>query len=93
MVVHKPTLQPDLISPFAISSRIMAPFRWPDTLHDIALAREVAANRLHKPQDWDTIAEILSKDVPCSFSTSCREHQSSVAECITNNNTRPLAAT
>ncbi len=40
----------------------MSPFRWPRTLHDIALAREVAANRPQKPQAWDAIAETLSKD-------------------------------
>lgn len=40
----------------------MAPFRWPDPLYDIALAREVAAKRPQKPQDWDAIAEVLSKD-------------------------------
>ena len=40
----------------------MAPFRWLFTLHDIALAEEVAANCPQMPQDWDAIAEILSKD-------------------------------
>ena len=40
----------------------MAPFRWPDTLHDIALDREVAAKRPQKPQDWDAIAKVVSKD-------------------------------
>ena len=40
----------------------MAPFRWPDTLHDIAPAWEVAVKRSQKPQDWDAIAEVLSKD-------------------------------
>ena len=40
----------------------MAPFRWPDPVHDIALAREVAAKRPQKPPDWDAIAEVLSKD-------------------------------
>ena len=47
----------------------MAPFIWPNTLHDIALAREVAANRPHKPQDWDAIADTLSKD----FSTEDKQ--------------------
>ena len=40
----------------------MAPFRWPFTLHDIALGREVAANRPQKPQDWDAIADTLSRN-------------------------------
>ena len=40
----------------------MAPFRWQDTPHDIALAREVAANRPQKSQDWEAIADALSKD-------------------------------
>ena len=40
----------------------MAPFRWPFTLHDIALGREVATNHPQKPQDWDAITDTLSKD-------------------------------
>ena len=47
----------------------MAPFRWPDTQHDIVLAREVAANRPQKPQDWEAIADTLSND----FSTEDRK--------------------
>ena len=31
-------------------------------IYDFALAREVAAKRPQKPQDWDAIAEVLNKD-------------------------------
>ncbi|CAB3986879.1 Hypothetical predicted protein [Paramuricea clavata] len=39
----------------------MGPFRWPSTENDIALAREVAASRPEKPNDWDGIATRLSE--------------------------------
>ena len=38
----------------------MAPFRWPETRHDIALAIEVSVANPVKPKDWETIAERLS---------------------------------
>lgn len=38
----------------------MAPFRWPDTRHDIALSIEVAMCKPAKPQDWEIIATKLS---------------------------------
>ena len=40
----------------------MAPFRWPFALHNVALGREVAANYPQNPQDWDAIADTLSRD-------------------------------
>ena len=43
-------------------------FRWPEVWHDLALAREVAAQRPKKPADWTEIAERLS----CAFSASGR---------------------
>ena len=39
----------------------MAPFRWPNSTHDIALATEVVANRPQRSQDWDKVAATLSK--------------------------------
>ena len=44
---------------------IMPSFRWPETRHDIALAKEVASRRPVKPLDWDAIAS----DINASFST------------------------
>lgn len=38
----------------------MAPFRWPELSHDVALAIEVMATRPDKAQDWENIAEMLS---------------------------------
>ena len=40
---------------------IMAPFRWPDVKHELALAKEVAKYFPEKPQEWDEVAKILSK--------------------------------
>lgn len=39
----------------------MAPFRWPETRHDIFLAIEASASNPVKPKDWDSIAERQSK--------------------------------
>ena len=39
----------------------MAPFRWSSIENDIALAREVAASRPEKPNDWDEISTRLSE--------------------------------
>ena len=44
---------------------IMPSFRWPETRHDIALAKEVASRCPGKPLDWDAIAS----DLNASFST------------------------
>ena len=38
----------------------MPTFRWPDTNHDIALAKEVVSSRPTKPLDWDLIASNLN---------------------------------
>ena len=39
----------------------MAPFRWPQPRHDIALATEVISHRPTGHQDWGLIAETLSE--------------------------------
>lgn len=39
----------------------MPAFRWPETWHDIALAKEVVACRPSKPAEWDQIAVKLSE--------------------------------
>lgn len=39
----------------------MAPFRWPENKHELALAREVAKYFPEKPQEWDEVAKTLSK--------------------------------
>jgi len=31
----------------------MAPFHWPETRHDLALAKEVAQYMPEKPQEWE----------------------------------------
>ena len=36
-------------------------FRWPETRHDVDLAKEVAAYCPSKPLDWGQIATILSE--------------------------------
>ena len=38
----------------------MAPFRWPNSTHDIALATEVVANWPQRPEDWNKVAATLS---------------------------------
>lgn len=47
----------------------MAPFRWPETRHDLALAKEVAQYMPGKPQEWDDIAKRLSE----VFSTEVKQ--------------------
>ena len=49
----------------------MAPFRWPETRYDIALAIEVSASNPVKPKDWEAIAERLST----AFSTDTNNVQ------------------
>ena len=46
----------------------MAPFRWPEMKHELALAKEVAKYFPKKPQEWDEVAKILSK----AFSTDVK---------------------
>ena len=41
-------------------------FRWPDLVHDIALVKEIVANRPTKPLYWEAIAVTLSS----AFSTT-----------------------
>ena len=47
----------------------MAPFRWPETYHDLALAKEVAQYMPEKPQEWEEIAKRLSE----VFSTETKQ--------------------
>ena len=62
----------------------MAPFRWPEMKHELALAKEVAKYFPEKPQEWDEVAKILSK----AFSTDdkqvkgrgCREKMDRILE-------------
>ena len=43
----------------------MAPFRWPEARHELALAREVARLNPEKPDEWEAIARRLGE----AFST------------------------
>ena len=36
-------------------------FRWPETRHDVDLAKQLAAYRPSKPLDWEQIATTLSE--------------------------------
>ena len=46
----------------------MAPFRWPEARHELALAKEVAQHSPENPDEWDAVAKRLGK----AFSTdSC----------------------
>lgn len=46
----------------------MAPFRWPEARHELALAKEVAQHNPEKPDEWEAVASRLGK----AFSTdSC----------------------
>ena len=38
----------------------MPQFRWPELVHDISLAREVAGRRPSNSADWEAIADLLS---------------------------------
>jgi len=38
----------------------MAPFRWSLLEHDLALAKEVAAKKPSKPDEWEKVALLLS---------------------------------
>ena len=56
----------------------MPAFRWNDTAHDIALAKEVIACRPSKPLDWDYIttrlnAVFATKEKPVVKGRGCRE--------------------
>ena len=42
----------------------MAPFRWPETRRDLALAKEVAQCMPEKPQEWEGIVKRLSEAFP-----------------------------
>ena len=44
----------------------MAPFRWPEARHELALAKEVARRNPEKPYEWEAVARRLGK----AFSTA-----------------------
>lgn len=43
----------------------MAPFRWPEARHELALAKEVAQHNPERPDEWEAVARRLGK----AFST------------------------
>ena len=74
----------------------MAPFRWPDTIHDIALAQEVAAAKPTSSQDWEIISETLgtlfsTKDKPVELKgRGCRERMQRLIEKFKQEDARSL---
>lgn len=40
----------------------MAPFRWPEARHELALSKEVAQHNPEKPDEWEEVARRLSKE-------------------------------
>ena len=42
----------------------MSPFRWPKVEHNIALCKEVVAERPMRPEDWEIIASSRSVIFP-----------------------------
>ena len=74
----------------------MAPFRWPDTKHDIALAQEVAAAKPVGSQDWEIIATRLStlfstEDKPVELKgRACRERMQLLIEKFKQEDARSL---
>jgi len=59
----------------------MAPFRWKNVEHDIALCRQFTGDKPDKPSEWDELAKKLSclfnkdGDVDVSLTgRGCREH-------------------
>ena len=39
----------------------MAPFRWPEARHELALAKELAQYNSEKPDEWEAVARRLGK--------------------------------
>lgn len=74
----------------------MAPFRWPDVKHDIALAKEVAAAKPDSPQDWEFVATTLgtsfsTKDKPVVLKgRGCRERMQRLIEKFKQEDARSL---
>lgn len=74
----------------------MAPFRWPDTKHDIALAQEVAAGKPDSSQAWEIIATKLSslfstEDKPVELKgRACRERMQRLIEKFKQEDVRSL---
>jgi hypothetical protein len=74
----------------------MAPFRWPDRKHDIALAQEVAAAKQVGSQDWEIIATRLStlfstEDKPVELKgRACRERMQRLIEKLKQEDARSL---
>ena len=61
----------------------MAPFRWPEARHELALAKEVAQHNPEKPDEWEAVARRLSKAFSTDSNTvelkgrGCREKNGS----------------
>ena len=74
----------------------MAPFRWPDTKHDIALAKEVAAAKPTTSQDWEIIATTLgtlfsTEDKPVALKgRGCRERMQRLIDKFKQEDARSL---
>ncbi len=74
----------------------MAPFRWPDTKHDIAPAKEVAAGKPVSSQDWEIIATTLgtlfsTEDKPVALKgRGCRERMQRLIEKFNQEDARSL---
>lgn len=74
----------------------MAPFRWPKTIQDICLCKEVCSRRPLKASEWDQIAETLSKffSAPGNIvdikGRACREHLDRLIEKKKNDDTKTL---
>jgi hypothetical protein len=74
----------------------MAPFRWPDTKHDIALAKEVAAVKPVSSEDWEIIARTLgtllsTNDKPVELKgRGCRERLQRLIEKFKKEDARSL---
>lgn len=74
----------------------MAPFRWPEMKHELALPKEVVKYLPEKPQEWDEVAKILSN----AFSTDdkpvevkgrgCREKMDRILEKYKSEDTKAL---
>ena len=74
----------------------MAPFRWPNTKHDIALAKEVAAAQPTTSQDWEIIAATLgtlfsTEDKPVVLKgRGCRERMQRLIDKFKQEDARSL---
>ena len=54
----------------------MAPFRWPEARHELALAEEVAQHNPEKPDEWEAVARRLGKAFSLDSYTALIEKRS-----------------